>query len=222
MNFLRKIVVNALKTTLARYHQGARLTRSKAPDDPLQLFADWFTLAREIDPEWGTAVTLSTATREGVPSNRLVLLKDFNKDGFVFYTNYNSRKARELDENPHAALVFWWKETCRQLRVEGVVERVDEKTSDAYFASRPRGSKLGAWASRQSAPLARRMDLEQAVQEFERKYKETPVPRPPFWGGYRLRPTVIEFWQGRLDRLHDRLRYTKKEDQTWEIERLYP
>jgi len=222
MSIFRKILIKALKSTVASHHEAARLTRAKAPADPLPLFDDWFSLATEIDPEWGSAVTLSTATPEGRPSNRLVLLKGHDARGFVFYTNYTSRKAMELDANPHAALVFWWRETGRQVRIEGGTERIGPEESDAYFATRPRGSKLGAWASRQSRPLARRADLERAVAEMARRYKDTPVPRPPFWGGYRLRPRVMEFWQGRTDRLHDRLRYTRTDAGGWNIERLYP
>ena len=222
MNLLRKLTIALLRSTVAARHPAARLTRAGAPDDPLVLFGEWFTLATEIDPEWGSAVALSTADDQGRPASRMVLLKSFDERGFVFYTNYGSRKAAELSVNPHAALVFWWPETCRQLRVEGTVSRVSAAESDRYFASRPRGSKLGAWASRQSQPLARRADLEAAVAAMAERYKDRLVPRPPFWGGFRLRPAAIEFWQGRTDRLHDRLRYRRRDDGGWEIERLYP
>ncbi len=222
MNLLRKLTIALLRSTVAARHPAARLTRAAAPDDPLALFGEWYSLATEIDPEWGSAVALSTADAQGRPASRMVLLKSFDERGFVFYTNYGSRKAAELSANPHAALVFWWPETCRQLRIEGTVSRVSAAESDRYFASRPRGSKLGAWASRQSRPLARRADLEAAVAAIAERYKDRLVPRPPFWGGFRLHPATIEFWQGRTDRLHDRLRYQRRDDGGWDIERLYP
>ena len=221
MNIFRKILVNILRSTASRYYQGARLTKAKAPDNPLALFEEWFSLATEVDPEWGSSVTLSTATSTAKPSNRLVLLKGYDNNGFVFFTNYNSRKAQELEENPNASMVFWWKETCRQIRIEGTVTRVSARESDEYFATRPRGSKLGAWASKQSHTLPQRYDLEKRVAELDKKYKDKLVPRPPFWGGYQLTPTVIEFWQGRVDRLHDRLRYNQEAGK-WSIQRLSP
>ena len=167
-------------------------------------------------------MTLATAGADCRPSARLVLLKGFDASGFVFYTNYESRKARELAANPWAALVFFWPQLARQVRIEGRVEPVAPHESDAYFHSRPRGSQLGAWASHQSQVISSRAVLDQRMQELTAAYQARPVPRPPYWGGYRLAPTLVEFWQGRPNRLHDRLRYRRLEDGGWLIERLAP
>lgn len=166
-------------------------------------------------------MTLATATRDGHPSARMVLLKGFDARGFVFYTNYESRKGGELEQNPQAALVFFWVELERQVRVEGRVERAAPAESDAYFASRPLGSQIGAWASAQSRVIAGREPLERRTAELEDEYAGREVPRPSQWGGYRVVPHVIEFWQGRPSRLHDRLRYRQK-DGGWIVERLSP
>jgi pyridoxamine 5'-phosphate oxidase len=166
-------------------------------------------------------VLLATADREGRPSARMVLLRGVDERGFVFHTNYNSRKGRELDENPHAALCVYWSTLDEQIRIEGTVERLPTPESDQYFEQRPRGSQLGAWASAQSEPLASRETLEEAYRATEGRFAGQPVPRPPFWGGYRIRPFRIEFWYGRPDRLHDRVVYTRRDD-GWTIERLYP
>lgn len=166
-------------------------------------------------------VALATADVSGRPSVRMVLLRGVDERGFVFHTNYNSRKARELTENPHAALCIHWHSLEEQVRVEGRVEKLTAEESDAYFASRPRGSQLGAWASDQSAPLRTREALEEEYRDVERRFEGQPVPRPPFWGGYRIVPDRVEFWFGRPDRLHDRLLYVREEG-GWRIERLYP
>ena len=166
-------------------------------------------------------MTLATATRFGLPCARIVLLKSFDENGFVFYTNYNSRKGNELEENARACLLFYWSALWRQVRIEGTVERVSAAESDQYFHSRPVGSKVGAWASEQSTAVADRAALDQRFQEFSSKLGDD-VPRPPHWGGYRVKPSVIEFWQGQENRLHDRLRYTLQEDGAWLIERLAP
>jgi pyridoxamine 5'-phosphate oxidase len=166
-------------------------------------------------------VALATADAQGRPSVRMVLLRGVDPRGFVFYTNYRSRKARELDGNPRAALCFHWIALDEQIRIEGTVERVSASESDEYFASRPRGSQLGAWASDQSARLPSRETLETKYRETEQRFADQRVERPPFWGGYRLIPDSVEFWYGRPDRLHDRVVYTK-EGQGWKIERLYP
>ena len=174
--------------------------------------------ARGIDT---APVALATADREARPSVRIVLLRGADEQGFVFHTNYTSRKGRELTDNPHAALCVHWPTVDEQIRIEGRVERLDDRESDAYFAGRPRGSQLGAWASRQSARLASRETLEEEYREIEQRFDGATVPRPPFWGGFRLVPSRIEFWYGRPDRLHDRVLYVRDGDD-WTIERLYP
>lgn len=197
------------------------ITEARESDDPIALFRDWFRAAVKSGLLLPEAMTLATATSDGRPSARMVLLKEVDGEGFVFYTNYGSRKAGELDANPRAALVFHWGVLQRQVRVEGAVERVDEATSAAYFETRPRGSRVGAWASRQSAPLERREDLDRRVREIEARFGDGDVPLPPFWGGYRLRPDMIEFWQGRPNRLHDRLRFEWSQE-GWRAIRLQP
>ena len=174
--------------------------------------------ARQIDT---APAALATADRRGRPSVRIVLLRGADERGFVFFTNYGSRKGRELDDNPHAALCIHWADLDEQIRIEGTVERLPTEESDAYFENRPRGSQLGAWASEQSAVLPSRETLEERYRETERQFEGTTVSRPPHWGGYRIEPSTIEFWYGRPDRLHDRVLYTRQAD-GWKIERLYP
>ena len=190
-------------------------------DDPLRLFDEWLRGAGEAGVPVPEAMALATASADGTPSARMVLLKGADADGFVFYTGYESRKGDELAANPRAALVFYWQPLGRQVRVEGAVERVSEEESDAYFASRPRGSQLAARASAQSRPLAGREELERRFAELEREYEDREVPRPAAWGGYRLRPDAIEFWQHRDNRLHDRVRYTRARE-GWTKELLGP
>jgi pyridoxamine 5'-phosphate oxidase len=189
--------------------------------DPLEQFERWFAEAKRAGVEVPEAMTLATADAEGAPSARMVLLKGVGEDGFVFYTGYGSRKSEELEQNPRAALVFYWRPLGRQVRVEGSVERVSEPESAAYFATRPRGSQLAAWASHQSRPLGSRQELERRYLELEREYEDREVPLPPHWGGYRLRPEAIEFWEHRENRLHDRIRYTRARE-GWKVERLSP
>lgn len=196
------------------------LTESLSPADPLLLFEDWFNAARAAGMIEPTAMTLSTADAAGRPSSRTVLLKAFDDKGFVFFTNYQSRKGTELAANPHAALLFWWDKLERQIRIEGRIDKISEEDSDAYFASRDIGSQLGAWASHQSMSIENREALEKQMADAQARFGET-VPRPPHWGGYRVEPEIIEFWQGRRNRLHDRLSYTRQPD-GWTRQRLQP
>jgi pyridoxamine 5'-phosphate oxidase len=197
------------------------LTEGELDPDPVRQFHRWIeeaTLSEVAEPN---AMALATATPEGRPSARIVLLRGYDERGFAFFTNYESRKGRELDANPHAGLVFHWHDLERQVRVEGRVERVSVEESDTYFQSRPAGSRLGAWASRQSEVLPDRTVLEARNRALEIQYPDGQIPRPEHWGGYRVVPAVIEFWQGRPSRLHDRLRYTRS-DRGWLVERLSP
>jgi pyridoxamine 5'-phosphate oxidase len=207
---------------LRKEYTRAGLDESDAVPDPIEQFRGWFDDALAADLHEPNAMTLATATPEGRPSARIVLIKGFDERGFIFYTNYEGRKARELEANPHCALNFYWAELERQVRIEGRVRRISDEESDAYFASRPRGSQLGAWVSEQSRSIENRGALELRLRELEREYEGREIPRPPFWGGYRVEPEVIEFWQGRENRLHDRLQYRRSEDGGWERERLQP
>jgi pyridoxamine 5'-phosphate oxidase len=190
-------------------------------DDPIERFQEWFREAEQAGVEVPEVMTLATTTAVGAPSARMVLLKGADDEGFVFYSGYMSRKAGELEQNPRAALVFYWRPLGKQVRVEGAVERVSEGESAAYFATRPRGSQLAAWASQQSRPLESREQLERRYAELEREYAGREVPRPPDWGGFRLRPDAIEFWEHRENRLHDRFRYTRARE-GWRHELLAP
>ena len=189
--------------------------------DPIALFREWFADAEKREPADPNAMTLASATRDGRPSARMVLLKGVDERGFVFYTNLESRKGRELAQNPHAALVFHWKSMERQVRIEGRVEAVADADADAYFASRSRLSQIGAWASSQSRPLAGRFELERKVVEFTAKFLVGAIPRPPHWSGFRLVADRIEFWTNQEFRLHDRIVYHRGRD-GWRTERLYP
>ncbi len=190
--------------------------------EPIAMFLAWMGEARETGVSLPECVALATVNAETQPSVRMVLLKDCDANGFVFYTNLNSRKAADLAENPRAALCFHWRELGRQVRVEGRVEPVDDAEADAYFASRPRESQLGAWASDQSAELTHRDELLRRFQETEQRYANRDVPRPPFWSGYRLKPARIEFWQEMPHRLHERVLYIRAENGNWVLRRLYP
>jgi pyridoxamine 5'-phosphate oxidase len=208
-------------TAIRREYERAGLSESELAADPVDQFRLWLEQVQAVDPLEFTAMTLATADREGRPSARVVLLKGVDERGFVFYTNYESRKAREMDENPRAALVFYWSVLDRQVRVEGVVERTTREESEAYFASRPLGSRVGAWASPQSRVIGGREELERRVREVEAHFGEE-VPLPDTWGGFRLRHEMVEFWQGRLSRLHDRLCYVRLPEGGWRVERLAP
>lgn len=189
--------------------------------DPFAQFARWFSEAASIGLIEPNAMTLATVRSDGQPSARMVLMKEFDQRGFTFYTNYESDKGADLAANPAVALSFYWPELERQVRIEGVAERVSAEEADAYYASRPLGSRLAAWASPQSRVIAGRAELEARIAEVTTRFPTEDVPRPAHWGGYRVRPIRIEFWQGRQNRLHDRMRF-RREDETWVIERLAP
>ncbi|AUX34456.1 MULTISPECIES: pyridoxamine 5'-phosphate oxidase [Sorangium] len=191
------------------------------PTDPFVLARELLEQRQTTEPTDATAMTLATADASGRPSARMVLLKGIDDRGFVFFTNYESRKSMEITANPFAALCIHWAKAAEQVRVEGRIERISDAESDAYFETRPRGSQIGAWASRQSAPLPSRDALIDRVREIEARFEGGPVPRPPFWGGYRLVPERIEFWRGQESRLHDRVLYLRDGD-GWRVERLYP
>jgi pyridoxamine 5'-phosphate oxidase len=207
---------------LRRDYSRASLSESEVDPDPVRQFLQWFDEARTAEVLEPTAMTLATATPDGRPSARLVLLKGVDEQGFVFYTDYRSRKGEELSANPIAALVFYWPEIDRQVRITGSVVRVSREESEAYFRTRPIGSRFGAWTSHQSAVIPSRAALEQRLQEVMERFGDGDVPLPEYWGGFRVAPEVVEFWQGRPNRLHDRLRYTRRSDGVWIVERLSP
>jgi len=230
---------------LRREYSLTGLRRSDLEADPIAQFKKWYDqatgarasgrvrgffirlykkllLASGAEPLDLTAMTLATADKQGRPSARVVLLKGVDQRGFIFYTNYESRKGQELAENPQAALVLYWPDQERQVCMAGEISKLPSAESDAYFKTRPRGSQLAAWASKQSATIQDRAVLEEAWKQIEAQYTDREPPRPPFWGGYLLSPSRIEFWQGRPNRLHDRFRYTRQQDKTWVIERLSP
>ena len=204
------------------FYEDRPLRRSDLDPDPIEQFGRWLTEAEGAGVPLPNAMALATADADGRPSVRHVLLRGLDGRGFVFNTNRSSGKGRELEANPHAGLVFLWKQLDRQVCVAGDVVRTEEADDDAYFATRPREAQLGAWASRQSAPIQDRGALEARLEEMTVRFEDVEVPRPPFWGGYRVVPRSIEFWQGRRHRLHDRFRYTRDETGAWRIERLSP
>jgi pyridoxamine 5'-phosphate oxidase len=209
-------------SNLRREYNLGNLDETTADADAVRQFARWLDDALAAGVSEPHAMTLATVTPGGRPSARIVLLRGFSAEGFVFYTNYDGRKGAELAANPHAALVLYWADLERQVRVEGPVETVPPEVSDAYFQTRPRESQIGAWASPQSQVIASREELDRRFEEFSRRFEGRPVPRPPRWGGYRVIPHVIEFWQGRPGRLHDRLLYTHLGEEGWRRERLAP
>ncbi len=213
--------LSAILAELRREYTSEPLTEDSVSNDPFAQFSFWFDeslRAEQPDPE---AMTLSTATRDGAVSARVVLLKGFDDRGFVFYTNYQSRKSRALLDNPQAALTFYWHALNRQVRIEGLTEKVSREESEEYFQTRPRGSRIGAWTSPQSEEIAGRQALEEKLAEMTSRFAEGEIPCPLFWGGFRLRPSYIEFWQGRENRLHDRIIYQMVDGQ-WRILRLAP
>lgn len=208
---------------LRQNYRRSRLRREMLLADPIEQFQVWFAKAVEAaDVLEPNAMTLATADKNGRPSARMVLLKGCDAQGFVFYTNYHSRKGQELTDNPWAALTFWWGSLQRQVRVEGAVERLSADASNAYYHSRPTGSQLGAWVSHQSQIINDRGVLEERLEAYKAKFAAGDVPRPDYWGGFRVAPAAIEFWQGGMDRLHDRFRYERQPDQSWTVERLSP
>lgn len=207
---------------LRKEYERGRLLESDADPEPLVFFTAWYRLAAASGLREPNAMTLATSTPDGHPSARVVLLKDFDAHGFSFFTNYESRKGRELAANPFAALVFWWGELERQIRIEGQIEKLAPSESDEYYNSRPFGARLGAWVSAQSSVIPDRAVLEHRLAELQDEYADHAPARPPFWGGYRLLPARFEFWQGGPHRLHDRLLYTRQPAGDWKIERLSP
>ncbi len=207
---------------LRREYARARLDEAEVSPDPITEFARWFAEAQEAQVPEPNAMTLATATADGVPSARIVLLKAFDERGFVFFSDYRSRKGAELEGNSRAALVLYWGELERQVRITGTVSLTSREDSELYFRTRPLGSRLGAWASHQSQVIAGREVLEERLREVESRFADAEVPLPPYWGGYRVEPEAIEFWQGRQSRLHDRIRYARAGDESWKVERLSP
>jgi pyridoxamine 5'-phosphate oxidase len=214
---------SSLDPVSARYDHAIRgLRRRDLDPDPIKQFANWFTAAIEAGIRDVNAMSLATASADARPFVRIVLLKGFDQDGFVFFTNYESQKGRQLDANPHAALAFYWIELDRQIRINGPTEKTSREESERYFHSRPSGSQLGAWASHQSKAIDGRKILEARLAKMTERFADQVIPLPPQWGGYRVRPETMEFWQGRPNRLHDRFRYQRQSDGSWLIERLAP
>jgi pyridoxamine 5'-phosphate oxidase len=198
------------------------LSEKDVKSHPITQFSAWWQEALNAEIDEINAMTLATASPDGVPSARIVLLKGFDEEGFVFFTNYNSHKGRDLVENPRACLVFFWKELERQIRITGLVQKTSAGESDEYFNSRPAGSRIGAWVSPQSEVINNRQWLEENEKKYSELFDVHPLARPPHWGGYRVQPVTIEFWQGRPSRLHDRILYSLAENGSWKIERLAP
>lgn len=207
---------------LRRSATGFVLDREDLEEDPVVQFEDWFRYACETVPMDPNAVAVSTVDSKGRPSSRTVLLKYFDEKGFVFFTNYESKKATQIDSNPYVSMLFFWSDAARQVKIRGKAERIPTAETLKYFMSRPRGSQIGAWVSAQSSVVTSRSLLENKFQEIKQKFSKNEIPLPSFWGGYRVVPDEIEFWQGRRNRLHDRFQYTKQDDDSWSIERLAP
>ncbi|WP_372802778.1 pyridoxamine 5'-phosphate oxidase [Lutibacter sp.] len=206
-----------------RVYQKSELSKKEVSDNPMELFQKWFYEVEQFggDTE-ANAMTISTIGTDGYPKNRVVLLKKYTWEGFIFYTNYNSEKGKAIDKNPNVCLSFFWHNIERQVIIKGKAEKISENLSDGYFESRPDGSKLGAWASDQSEPVPSRNYLDERLASFEKKFQNKEIPRPKHWGGYIVKPISIEFWQGRPNRMHDRIRYKLQEDFDWKIDRLAP
>jgi len=214
--------VKEIENLRKAYHKST-LDRQDIPQDPMDLFRQWWHQAIEAEIEEANAMTLATVDQAGQPSARIVLLKGLHQDGFEFFTNYQSPKAKDMEVNRHVALLFFWKEMERQVRIEGLVEKVSKERSEQYFQSRPRGSQVGAWSSPQSQVITDRLVIENNLKDTEEKYADLdPLPLPDHWGGYLVRPVYFEFWQGRPDRLHDRFRYSQHPGGPWAVDRLAP
>ena len=203
-------------------YQMQSLLETDVADNPFEQFNRWWDDAINSELDEVNAMTLATASTTGMPSARIVLLKSATADGFIFFTNYNSHKGKELEENPFACLVFFWKELERQIRITGTIEKISAAESDEYFYSRPVGSRIGAWASPQSSVIPSRKTIETNIVKYEQEFAGTKITRPPHWGGYIVKPTLIEFWQGRPNRLHDRIQYSKTQEGSWKFDRLAP
>jgi len=214
--------MNPAIANLRKDYTSQNLLETAIEKHPIDQFEKWWNEAINSEIDEANAMTLATSSSDGMPSARVMLLKGFDKNGFVFFTNYRSYKAMHLEENPKACLVFFWKELERQVRITGLVKKISEHENDEYFYSRPAGSQVGAWASNQSQVIESRAWLEDRVLKLTEEFKVKELKRPPHWGGYLVTPVIIEFWQGRASRLHDRIQYTLGEDGNWKIERLSP
>jgi pyridoxamine 5'-phosphate oxidase len=204
-------------------YQKSELSEKEISENPLELFQKWFFEVEEFGGDIeANAMTISTIGNDGFPKSRVVLLKKYTWEGFIFYTNYNSEKGKAIAANPNVCLSFFWHNIERQVIIKGIAEKISTNLSDGYFESRPDGSKLGAWASDQSEVVPSREYLDQRLKSFENQFENTEITRPEYWGGYIVKPQSIEFWQGRPNRMHDRIRYTLQEDYNWKIERLAP
>jgi len=207
---------------LRRSATGFALDRDDLDEDPIVQFEDWFRYACETVPMDPNAFSIATVDQDNRPSSRTVLLKYFDENGFVFFTNFESKKAEHIEDNPNVAMLFFWSDAARQVKIRGKAEKIPARETLKYFVSRPRGSQIGAWVSEQSSVISSRALLESKFQELKTKFRNKEVPLPSFWGGYRVVPEQIEFWQGRRNRLHDRFQYTLQEDGGWAVERLAP
>ena len=207
-----------------KIYQKRDLSINTVPENPMELFQKWYYEVEEYGSttEEANAMTVATVGKDGFPKNRVVLLKKYTWEGFIFYTNYESEKGKAISENPNICLSFFWHDMEQQIIIKGIAEKTSENLSDGYFDSRPDGSKLGAWASNQSSVVENREALDDNLKEFENKFEGQEIPRPAHWGGFLVKPISIEFWQGRPNRMHDRIRYTLQEDFNWKIERLAP
>ena len=214
--------LNFSEADFSEFYNTERLDEKHIKKDPINLFDSWMKTAIEKKVLQPNAMTLATAAENGKPSARIVLLKDFDERGFVFFSNYQSIKGNQLSKNPNAALVFWWGKLARQVRIEGSVQKVSAAESDEYFMSRTHGKKLSALVSKQSTPITDFSQLAKQIAELEKKFADKEIARPDYWGGYRVKPVMIEFWQGRENRLHDRLRFIKSTEGNWKLERLSP